>query len=133
MVGNEGLSALVLFGHGARDPEWRRPIEGVLARMRSDLPEIRTEVAFHEFVGPTLGETVATLHAAGYRRIVVVPVFIAQGGHLRQEVPAKVEALRASYPDCRITLEKAVGEASVVQLAIATHCRDILAGKRQKE
>lgn len=133
MARTEGRSALVLFGHGARDPEWRRPIEGVLARMREDLPDTRTELAFHEFVGPTLCETVAVLYEAGFRRIIVVPVFIAQGGHLRSEVPSEIESLRASYPDCVISLERAVGESPEVQSAIAAHCRELLCGDPQKE
>jgi sirohydrochlorin cobaltochelatase len=126
------LPALILLGHGARDPEWRRPIDAIRTCLTERQLQTRVEIAFHEFIGPTLADTVALLHAAGHREIVVVPVFIAQGGHLRQEVPAQIESLRRRYPDCRFTLESAVGESPEVQDAIAAHCATLLESSRQK-
>ena len=52
-------SAIVLFGHGARDPEWAGPMrrirDTVLAR--ADAPKV--ELAFLEFMSPTLPEAIA--------------------------------------------------------------------------
>lgn len=123
---------MILFGHGARDPEWRRPIDAIHAAIIKTLPQVRVEIAFHEFIGPGLSEMVARLHADNHREIIVVPIFIAQGGHLRQEVPAEIESLRSRYPDCALTLEAAVGESSTVQRAIATHCAALLLSRHQK-
>ena len=55
--------AVILFGHGARDPEWSGPIERVRAAMRARQPELRVELAFLEFMHPSLAEAVASLHA----------------------------------------------------------------------
>ena len=124
--------ALILLGHGARDPEWRRPIDAIWKLVCEQAPGVRVSVAFHEFIGPSLAEAVAALQAAGHREIVVVPVFIAQGGHLRQEIPMQIDALRRRYPDCRLILESAVGESPLVQAAIATHCTDRIRTKGEK-
>lgn len=124
--------AMILFGHGARDPEWRRPIDAVHRAVIERVPLGRVEIAFHEYLRPRLDEVVAALYAEGYREIVVVPVFIAQGGHLRREVPEVIETLQTRFRECRLTLEPAVGESVAVQGAIAAHCAALIDTERQK-
>lgn len=114
-------SAIVLFGHGARDPEWAGPMrrirDAVLAR--PDAPKV--ELAFLEFMTPTLPEAIAALARDGVRRVAVVPVFLAQGGHLKRDLPLLLDAARAAHPDCEITLATAAGEAEPVVRAMADY------------
>lgn len=119
--------AVILFGHGARDPEWSGPIERVRVAMRANQPELRVELAFLEFMRPSLAEAVASLHADAFRQILIVPMFIAQGGHLKREVPQMVAELRAAYPDIDITLAGVVGEAPGVTAAMAGFALEQLA------
>ena len=115
--------AIVLLAHGARDPEWARPIEAMTARLRNLLPGSQVELAFLELMSPDLETAVTTLVARGARRVRVVPVFLAQGGHVKRELPAKLDALRAKlrslHPDLSIELEPAIGEQGEVIDAIA--------------
>jgi len=116
-------SAIVLLAHGARDPEWARPIEAIAARLRTLLPDTQVELAFLELMRPDLETAVTALVARGARRVRVVPVFLAQGGHVKRDLPTKVDALRESlrntHPDLRIDLEPAIGEQEEVIDAIA--------------
>lgn len=114
-------AAVILFGHGARDPEWAGPMQRVRARMLAQRPDIPVELAFMEFLSPTLAEAADRLVAGGASAIAVVPVFLAQGGHLKRDVPALVEALRQGHPGCRVSLAVAVGEAEVVVQAVADY------------
>lgn len=116
-------NAVVLFGHGARDPEWARPMQRTRAQLLALVPELRVELAFLEFMQPTLDSVVDALAAAGARRIAVVPMFIAQGGHLKSDVPNLVAAARARHPECEIVQALAVGEADSVIAAMAAYAR----------
>jgi sirohydrochlorin cobaltochelatase len=49
----------------------------------------------------------------------VVPVFIAQGGHLKQDLPRIVAAIRDSHPQLAIRLAPPMGESTVVLEAMA--------------
>ena len=40
--------AIILFGHGSRDPLWRLPMETVAARLRALQPELPVRCAGHE-------------------------------------------------------------------------------------
>jgi len=115
--------AIVLLAHGARDPEWARPIEAMAARLRGLLPDAQVQPAYLEFMSPDIDAAVAALVARGARRVRVVPVFLAQGGHVKRELPAKLDALRANlcaaHPDLSIELEPAIGEQGEVIDAIA--------------
>lgn len=111
--------ALVLFAHGARDAAWAEPLRRVQAAIDAAAPAARVELAFLEFMTPNLADCVAQLDAQGCRRIVVLPMFIAQGGHLKKEVPAMLAALRERYPLIAFELLPAVGEAEAVVRAMA--------------
>jgi len=76
-------TALILFAHGARDPEWANPMRRVQAAIRQRVSEIQVELAFLEFMAPTLPDCATALIAGGATKVVVMPMFIARGGHLK--------------------------------------------------
>lgn len=119
--------ALVLFAHGARDPEWAGPIRRVRAAIQAQRPETWVELAFLEFMAPTLDDCVAGLAAEGIERIVVLPMFIAQGGHLKRDVPALIARLQERFPDLTMELAPAVGETAAVVEAMAAAALALLA------
>lgn len=112
-------TALILFAHGARDPEWASPMRRVQATIRQLAPDLVVELAFLEFMTPDLAACAGQLVAGGARRIVVLPMFIAQGGHLKREVPEIIEQLRSTWPDVEFSLGRAIGEDEAVIQAMA--------------
>lgn len=112
-------TALILFAHGARDPEWANPMRRVQAAVRSRQPDVPIELAFLEFMTPTLPECIAGLLADGVGKIVVMPMFIARGGHLKRDVPEMLAALRCEHPDVEFVLGDAIGEHETVVQAMA--------------
>lgn len=123
---SQSASALVLFGHGARDPEWAGPMRRIRDTVSARAGAPRVELAFLELMTPTLPEAIATLVAGGARRVAVVPIFLAQGGHLKRDLPRLLDEVRAAYPACEITLATAAGEADAVIGAIADYALDCL-------
>lgn len=122
--------AVILFGHGARDPQWAAPMQAVRAQLQATAPGLAVELAFLELMTPTLAEAVADLAARGMTRITVVPVFLAQGGHLKRDLPVQMEVARAHHPGCEIVLARAAGEAPGVVAAIADYARQMAAEAR---
>ncbi|MFA7290983.1 MAG: CbiX/SirB N-terminal domain-containing protein [Rhodocyclaceae bacterium] len=114
-------SALILFAHGARDPEWANPMRRVRAAVLQRDPSLRVELAFLEFMSPNLGDCARTLVQEGYEAISVVPMFIAQGGHLKNDVPVLMDELRNAHPDVRFILSPPVGEAEAIVQAMAAY------------
>jgi sirohydrochlorin cobaltochelatase len=113
------MQAIVLFAHGARDPEWALPFAAIRDRVREIRPGVRVELAFLEFMKPALADTIGALAEAGATRVTVFPVFMAQGGHLKHDVPLLIDDCRRRHPEAEIRLASAVGDVPEILDAIA--------------
>lgn len=72
-----------------------------------------------ELSEPSLESSVAELAQQGATRAEVLPLFFAAGRHLRKDVPAQIEALRAAHPGLELTLLPPVGEHPAFVEALA--------------
>lgn len=122
-------TALILFAHGARDPDWASPLHRVKAAIHALHPDMRIELAFLEIMHPGLQECAASLSSEGCERIVILPMFIAQGGHIKKDTPLILDELRRLYPAVIFELAGPVGEAEHVVQAIATHALTVVEGR----
>ena len=102
--------AVVLFGHGSRDPLWRLPMETVAARLRAMRPGTPVRCAYLELDAPSLPVAAGELVAGGAAEVTIVPMFLGTGRHAREDLPALVEQLRAAHPGVAFVLQKPVGE-----------------------
>ncbi len=116
---NAASSAIILFAHGARDPEWALPFRKIQRTIKARQPGAAVELAFLETMEPPLDQTVAKLVAAGHKRITVAPLFMAQGGHLKQDLPKILDAIRGEHPGAEIALLPAIGDVDAILDAIS--------------
>ena len=113
-------AGLLLFAHGARDPRWAEPFLAIAERVRRADPGRLVELAFLEMMEPDLGQAARRLAAAGVSRIDVVPLFLGMGGHLRNDLPPLLEAVRAAHAGMEVRLHPAIGENEAVVAAMAS-------------
>lgn len=90
-----------------------------MARLRRKQPGIRVELAFLELMPPTFSSAVAGLAAEGIGHITVVPLFLAQGGHLKEDLPRLLDDIRGQHPALRIDVTTAIGDSEDLTNAIA--------------
>lgn len=109
-------TAVILFAHGAREPEWARPIENIRDRLRAAGTTV--ELAFLEFMSPTLEEAAARLADKGIETVLIVPLFLAQGAHLKRELPAMVEKIRKRHAKTEFRVTPALGDSPEIVAAI---------------
>jgi len=114
-------TAILLFAHGARDPEWARPLEKLASAVRALRSGVTVQPCFLEFMSPDLESAIDAAIAAGASRVEVVPVFLAAGGHVKRDLPTMLDAARARHPAATIVLAGVLGEAEAVIAAMAAH------------
>ena len=112
-------SSIILFAHGARDPEWAAPFRRIAARLREARPNLPVQLAFLELMQPALADAVAAMAADGITRITLVPLFLAQGGHLKEDLPRLLEDIRSRHPGVTIGVTQTIGDSEVLTGAIA--------------
>lgn len=110
--------AIILFAHGARDPLWAAPFQS-LQKMLAARPHAgRVELAFLELMKPDLDSVADLVVAEGCREIHLIPLFMAQGGHLRHDLPLTLQAIQQRHPDIVIHIAPAIGDVPEVLVAI---------------
>ncbi len=112
-------SAIVLFAHGARDSQWAEPFRKMQDMVREKKPGVPVELAFLELMQPSLDEAIADLAARGIKNIRVIPLFMAQGGHLKEDLPLKLAEIRRRCPAISFRISPPIGEAQAILAAIA--------------
>lgn len=110
--------AIILFAHGARDPEWAAPFRIIREQLQAARPGVQVALAFQDFMAPTLEAAVAQSAAQGAKRVVLVPLFMAQGGHLKQDLPVLVGRIRAQHPQLDLRVLSAIGDTPEILRAI---------------
>ena len=116
---NTKNSALILFAHGARDAEWSEPFRAMQKAVAGKRPDLTVELAFLEIMQPSLADCVARLAGDGHARIVIAPLFLAQGGHLKKDLPRLLKDLGAKHPAADISLLPPIGEVTELLNAIS--------------
>ena len=112
------MKGIVLFGHGARDIRWREPFDRLCSMWRDQHPDQPVATAFLELMEPTLTEAVKQMEVMGVSEVLVLPVFMGQGGHLRNDLPRLMEDCQKMFPDIRLSTTHAIGEDVAVLQAV---------------
>ncbi len=104
---------IVVLGHGSRASV------GEANQVVFRISDIIKERLGHDLVAPAimnpkselagLEEAVAALVARGAGRIVIVPMFLANGLHIQHDIPAKLAALAGRFPGVAIALAAHIG------------------------
>jgi sirohydrochlorin cobaltochelatase len=83
--------AVVLISHGSRLPYNKEVLEELRMRieMRGTFKEVRT--AFMQLNSPSIEETLRELAKEGIKTIVALPVFVAKGVHIIEDIPEKLK------------------------------------------
>jgi sirohydrochlorin cobaltochelatase len=109
---------LILFAHGSRDPHWRLPFEAILKKAQSGHAG-PVSLAFLECMQPSLDEAIDAMVQDQATHIRIVPVFLAVGSHVRQDLPELIAQSQNKHPDLLIHVTAAIGEQPEIQDAIA--------------
>lgn len=119
LMAPETATAIILFAHGSRDPQWRVPIEAVAADIQARQPGVQVRCAYLELCTPSLPDAATDLIAAGAIRIRVFPLFFGVGKHAREDLPLLIEQLRAEHPHIPVELLPTAGEYAPVTALMA--------------
>lgn len=111
----------ILLAHGSRDPLWMEPLKKILEKVRLNNPAVLWELAFLESCAPNLEGCLKTLVAdhSSIFSVKIIPVFMAAGTHLRQDLPRLVKPLKELHPHLKIEIGSVLGEEEKIQEALA--------------
>jgi len=96
--GGSPQSAVVIAGHGSRDPDSLREFEALVELVRERAGARMVRHGYLEFAAPTIAEAAAACVAGGATEVSVVPGVLLGARHAKNDMPAELLALAQQYP-----------------------------------
>ena len=111
-----------MLAHGSSDPNWKNPfIELTKETLREGVFR-KVSLAFFELEKPSLEDIIAKLHTEGEKNIFIFPVLLANGYHLKVDLPKRLKLLNEKYTG----LEFATGSALIEQLKVRKSISELI-------
>jgi sirohydrochlorin cobaltochelatase len=104
-----GDPALLVVGHGSRDPRGAKEFHELLSLLRRNNPSLPIEGGFIELSRPPLSECVERLVESGAREISAVPLMLLAAGHAKDDIPATLAREKISHPEVGFHYGRALG------------------------
>src|SRR5271169_3255323 len=102
-------TAVLICGHGSRDPEAIAEFELVAAALRLRLPDFDFATGYLEFARPTIRDGLATLAARGARQIFAIPGMLFAASHVKNDLPWEMNSFMADNPGVEVCLGRDLG------------------------
>ena len=115
------MKGILLFGHGARNPDWAAPFHRIRDLIRARDSSACIEMGFLELMRPSFDEGIDVLVQRGATEIVIVPIFMAAGSHIKKDLPAMAAAMMDRHPGISVGIAAPVGEVNAVLQAMADY------------
>ncbi|MCM3765495.1 sirohydrochlorin chelatase [Neobacillus niacini] len=103
------MKAILYVGHGTRSKtgaaEARSFVQRVMERIHLPIQEL----AFLELTEPSIAEGFARCIEKGATQISVVPLFLLAAGHIKEDIPQALAALKNTYPTVKVQVKDPFG------------------------
>ena len=97
-------TAVLLCGHGSRDPDAIGEFEVAAAALRRRLASPDFATGYLEFARPTIQQGLAGLAARGARRILAVPGMLFAASHVKNDLPWEMNSFMADNSGIEVKL-----------------------------
>ncbi|SFL68773.1 sirohydrochlorin chelatase [Halanaerobium salsuginis] len=93
--------ALLVVSHGSKNQASRQEFAEFINKLRTVKQNYFSKIdgACLEFADPQLETAVKKLVAAGYSKLVILPLFIFAGYHVRKDIPERLDSLKKEVPE----------------------------------
>lgn len=91
--------AVLIVGHGSRDPDGTHEFEQLVERFRAHDPGRIIELGFLEFASPIIAEGVDRCVERGAKTVAVLPGMLMAAGHAKNDIPSEIHDARLRHPD----------------------------------
>jgi sirohydrochlorin cobaltochelatase len=123
-------TAVMLCGHGSRDPEAIAEFALLAAGIKARLPRVAVETGYLEFATPTIRDGLEALRSRGARRILAVPGMLFAASHVKNDLPSEINSFAAANP----TIELRFGrELAIEPKLLRAAAERIIAAEAQAE
>lgn len=113
------MNGVLVLAHGSREKATENTLKEIITRLQSELQDTVIESAFLQFSEKSLEKGLDLLVEKGVKDIKIIPYFLFEGVHIREDIPKEIEDYLAKKLSIRITLGKTLGvDPRLVQVLV---------------
>ena len=106
---NGDAPALMIMGHGSRDPRGAREFHDLVDLVRRRNPSLTVEGGFIELSRPPISQCVDRLAESGARNVAAIPLMLLAAGHAKDDIPATLVREKIGHPTMSFSYGRALG------------------------
>lgn len=102
-------TGIILLSHGSRLPDAQATLNDLVEKVRARGKFDYVTGASLQFNRPDLPEAVAETVSTGMDRVIVVPLFLYMGMHMKKDIPEVMEEESKKYPHVKFDMTGNIG------------------------
>ncbi|AHM68379.1 sirohydrochlorin chelatase [Paenibacillus polymyxa] len=103
------MDAILLVGHGSRDPEGNQELLEFAQAVADRAPGTCVETCFLELARPSIAEGVQACMDKGATRVVFIPIILFAAVHAKIDIPKAIDRAKAKYPQLEFVYGRPIG------------------------
>jgi sirohydrochlorin ferrochelatase len=110
------MKGVLILAHGSKRKETEETLDKIIEALKGELrkenemKEIEEiESAFLQFSERSLHTGLEALMNKGVNDILLVPYFLFDGAHIKEDIPEEIEEFTNQYPNIRVNMGKTLG------------------------
>jgi sirohydrochlorin ferrochelatase len=101
--------ALLAVAHGSADPRAEQVLDALIARVRSERPDVVAVLTHLGFSEPSVPAALESLARQGVSEVVVVPLLLTAAYHAKVDLPALLSQSALDHPQLAIRQAEVLG------------------------
>jgi sirohydrochlorin cobaltochelatase len=102
------MKGMLVIGHGSRSQEAREAFYKIVEELREQMG-IEVEGCFMEISEPFIPETIEKMYSKGINEITVLPYFLFNGIHIKEDIPEILMDTKKKHNDLKLNMAQPIG------------------------
>ncbi len=118
------MVGILLLAHGSREKDSEDTMREITNMVKAELKIDLIEEAYLQFREVNLEKGLLSLIEKGATDIKIMPYFLFEGVHIREDIPAEIAEFLKSHSGVKITLGKTLGADNRLAQVVADRIRE---------
>ncbi|ADY57155.1 cobalamin (vitamin B12) biosynthesis CbiX protein [Syntrophobotulus glycolicus DSM 8271] len=120
------MTGILILAHGSREKETEETLENIVGMVKRILGLKYVEKAFLQFSETNLEQGLNKLIGQGIKDIKVIPYFLFEGVHIKEDIPKEINEFLQGYSDVRITFGRTLGTDNRLAEVLADRVKEVI-------
>ncbi|MEG2338591.1 MAG: CbiX/SirB N-terminal domain-containing protein [Clostridium sp.] len=120
------MKGVLLLAHGSREKSTELTMDKITGYVKEELGLNNVICAYLQFSDKTLEWGINTLIEKGAKDIKVVPYFLFEGVHIKEDIPEEINKILKHHNDIKVTLGNTLGDDRRLGAILADRVRELI-------